>query len=235
VSTPAHTVIVCAPADQPLDWYTASELMDDHDLPSGTPCPRFPVRRRRVLGWFSRWSARHLTGTVRRLGAVTWTAGGRKSRLDLSLAAGHAHHTAVTRWRLWYHAVKGTPAARPWPYFLTQHQTDPATVTYSQAVDRFEAQPRVLAMLAHNTHPTRPVTLDPNELDAYQAGEATYTALHWQRAITGDMVITTDGRLLRPASGSVADRLRYLGEALAYLHRLPAHGHMIAVRVTAHP
>jgi hypothetical protein len=235
VSTPAHTVIVCAPADQPLDWYTASELMDDHDLPSGTPYPWYPIRRRRLLGWFSRWSARHLTGTVRRLGAVTRAAGGRKSRLDLSLAAGTAHHSAVYRWRLWQQIARTTPAARPWSQFAALHRADPAKVPLAEAVRRFEAQPRVLAMLAHNTHPARPVTLDPNELDAYQAGEATYTALHWQRAITGDMVITADGRLLRPASGSVADRLRYLGEALAYLHRLPAHGHMIAVRVTAHP
>lgn len=225
------TVIVCAPAGQPLDWFTASELMDDHDLPSGTPCLRYPVRRRRILGWFSRWSTHHLISAVRRYGAVTWTAGGRKSRLDLRLAAGHAHHTAVTRWRLWQQAVKGTPVARPWPYYLAQHQADPAKVSHDQAVHRFEAQPRVLAMLAYNAHPTRPCTLDPNELDAYQAGEDTYTALHWQRAITGDMLVTADGQLLQPASWTVADRLHYLRRASAYLHQLPRRGQLLAVRI----
>jgi hypothetical protein len=235
VSTPAHTVVVCAPPDQPLDWFTASQLMDDHDLPSGTPVPRFPVRRRRIVGWFSRWSARHLVNAVRRCGAVTWTAGGRKSRLDLRLAAGHAHRIAAGRWRLWHQVVKATPVARPWPYFLAQHLANPAEVSYGKAVDLFEAQPRVLAMLAYNAHPARPVTLDPDELDAYQAGEATYTVLHWQRAITGDMVITADGRLLKPASGAVADRLRFLSAAMAYLHRLPSGGHLLAVRVTAQP
>ncbi|MFC4071902.1 hypothetical protein [Actinoplanes subglobosus] len=235
MSTSAHTVIVCASPDEPFDWFTASEIVDTHDLPPGIPCPRYPVRRRRILGWFTRWSARHLISVVRRFGAVTLTAGGRKSRLDFTVAAGHAHRAAVARWRCWDQVVRGLPVARPWPYFLAQHQATPAKVPYREAVRRFEAQPRVLAMLAHNAHPARPVTLDPNELDAYQAGEGTYATLHWQRAITGDMVITADGRLLRPASGAVADRLHYLSQALAYLHRLPSGSQLLALRVTTQP
>ncbi|BEL05726.1 hypothetical protein Q0Z83_039170 [Actinoplanes sichuanensis] len=232
MSTPAFTVVVCAAADRPLDWFTASELMDAHDLPSGTPCPHYPVRRRRLIGWFSRWSAHHLIAAVRRNGAVTRTAGGRRNRLDLHLAARQAHRAALIRWRQWHRAVKGTPAARPWTHFLEQHRTDPDEVSYDEAVARFEAQPRVLAMLAYNAHPARPITLDPNELDAYQAGEDTYTVLHWQRAITGDMLVTADGRLLQPTSPTVADRLHYLREASAYLHRFPARGRLLAVRIT---
>ncbi|MEV4283761.1 hypothetical protein [Actinoplanes xinjiangensis] len=233
MSTPAHTVIVCAPTDQPLDWFTASQLINDHQLPPGTPYPLYPVRRRRIIGWFSRWSDRHLTGPVRRFGAVTRCAGGRKSRLDLTGAAHTAHRAAVHRWRLWQQIVRDTPAARPWSQFVADHLAHPAKMPLVETVRRFEAQPRVLAMLAYNAHPARLATLDPAELDAYQAGEATYAVLHWQRAITGDMVVTADGRLLRPASPSVADRLRYLSQALAYLHHLPSGGHLLALRVTA--
>jgi hypothetical protein len=235
VSTPAHTVIVCAPPDRPLDWFTASEIIDGHRLPTGTPVALYPVRHRRIIGWFTRWSARHLTGPVRRFGAVTRTTGGRKSRLDLSAATRREHHAAVHRWRRWQQVVHGTPTARPWSQFAAQHLAGPAKMPLAEAVRRFEAQPRVLAMLAHNVHLPPPARLDPGELDAYQAGEATYTVLHWQRAITGDMIITVDGRLLRPASGTIADRLRYLGAALAYLHRLPARSHLLAVRIAAHP
>jgi hypothetical protein len=232
---PAHacTVIICATPDQRLDWLTASEIIDALDLPAGSPTLRYPVRRRPVASWFSRWSTHHLIHTARRHGAVTWTAGGRKNRLDLTLAAGHAHRSAVTHWRLWHQAVKGTPTARPWPHFLTQHLTDPTKITHTEAVNRFEAQPRVLAMLAYNSHPARPVILDPRDLEAYQAGEETYAVLHWQQAITGDMLVTADRQLLQPASASLPDRLRYLTRAAAYLHRLPAHGRLLAIRITA--
>jgi hypothetical protein len=232
---PAHTctVIVCAAPDQQLDWFTASEILDTLDLPPGSPCLRYPVRRRRIAGWVSRWSAHHLIHAARRYGAVTWTAGGRKTRLDLTLAAGYAHRSAVTHWRLWHQAVKGTPSAQPWPYFLTKHLSEPNKVTFDEAVHRFEAQPRVLAMLAYNSHPARPVTLDPRDLETYQAGEHTYTALHWQLALTGDLLVTADRQLLQPASTSLPDRLRYLSHAAAYLHHLPGRGRLLAIRVTA--
>ena len=231
----SRTVIVCMPADRIIDWFSASEILDWHHLPAGTPHPRFPVRRPRLIGWFSRWSARHLVQAVRRFGAVTHAAGGRKSRLDLTAAVTRANAAAVSRWRTWAAVVRTTPAARTWSDFLAQHKANPAKVSLEEATRRFEEQPRVLAMLSYNSHPSSRVELDPYELDAYQAGEATYAVVHWQQAITGDALVTDDGRLLEPTSGSLADRLRYLTEAGAYLNRLRRSHQILAVTVAAQP
>ena len=45
VPTDSRTIIICAPADTHLDWFTASEILDWHQLPPGTPHPMFPIRR----------------------------------------------------------------------------------------------------------------------------------------------------------------------------------------------
>jgi hypothetical protein len=58
------------------------------------------------------------------------------------------------------------------------------------------------------------------ELGAYQAGEVTFTTVHARTAIAGDALITAEGRLLQPHSDSLADRVRYLRQAVAYLHGL---------------
>jgi hypothetical protein len=223
------------PADQPIDWFSASEMLDWHKLPAGTPRTMFPVRRGRIVGWFSRWSARNLVRVVRRFGAVTRAAGGRKSRLDLTAAVTQANEWATFRWRNWAQVVRNTPVARTWGDFLAQHKTNPGKVSLDEAKRRFEEQPRVLAMLSYNSHPHSRVELDPYELDAYQAGEATYTAVHWQQAITGDALVTDDGRLLEPASASLADKLRYLAEAGAYLNKLHRSHQILAVTVAAQP
>jgi len=223
------------PADRDLDWFSASEILDWHKLPAGTPHTIFPVRRGRLVGWVSRWSGRNLVQAVRRFGAVTYAAGGRKSRLDLTAAVTRANTAAVYRWRTWAAVVRTTPVAKTWGDFLAQHTANPTKVTVEEAKRRFEDQPRVLAMLSYNTHPMSRVELDPYELDAYQAGEATYAVVHWQQAITGDAVVTDDGRLLQPTSGSLADRLRYLAEAGAYLNRLRRSHQILAVTVGAQP
>ena len=166
---------------------------------------------------------------------MTYAAGGRKSRLDLTAAVTRANTAAVYRWRTWAQVVRTTPAARTWGDFLAQHKANPSKVSMEEATRRFEEQPQVLAMLSFNSHPSSRVDLDPYELDAYQAGEATYTVVHWQQAITGDAVVTDDGRLLEPASGSLADKLRYLAEAGAYLNRLRRSHQILAVTVAAQP
>jgi hypothetical protein len=227
-----RTVIVCMPAGRPIDWFSASEILDWHHQPAGTPLSFFPVRRRRLLGWASRWSDHHLVQATRRLGAVTRAAGGRRSRLDLTAAAVTANTEASARWRTWAQVVHDTAPARPWAEFLAAHTADPKKLGVEEAVRRFEAQPRVLAMLAYNAHPVARHRLDPYELDAYQAGEATYTVVHWQHAIAADALITDDGRLLQPASASPADRLRYLAEAGAYLRGLSRRHQLLAVKVT---
>jgi hypothetical protein len=131
--------------------------------------------------------------------------------------------------------VGNTPVAKTWGDFLAQHKANPTKVTVEEARRRFEEQPRVLAMLSYNSHPMSRVELDPYELDAYQAGEATYTVVHWQQAITGDVVVTDDGRLIEPASGSLADKLRFLADASAYLHKLRRSHQILAVTVAAQP
>jgi len=235
-NTPAaRTVIICMPADTPIDWFSASEILAWHQLPAGTPRTMFPIRRPRLTGWLSRWSARHLVHVTRHRGAVAWAAGGRKSRLDLTAAVTAANAHAVYRWHMWAQVVRTTPPARPWRDFLAQHTADPGKVSLEEARRRFEEQPRVLAMLSYNSHPMSRVELDPYELDAYQAGEATYTVVHWQQAITGDAVVTDDGRLLEPTSPSLADTLSFLTEAGSYLNRLPGRHQMLAVRVSAQP
>jgi hypothetical protein len=234
-TTTARIVLVCMPPDRPIDWFSASEILDWHNLPAGTPRTMFPIRHRRIVGWFSRFSARHLVQVTRRFGAVAWAAGGRLGRLDLTAMATGANMHAVYRWRTWEQVVRKTPQARPWEDFHAQHKADPKKVSLEEATRRFEAQPRVLAMLAHNSHPLCVVALDPYELDAYQAGEATYAAVHWQQAVTGHAVVTHDGRLLEPASPSLADKLRFLAEAGKYLHKLSRSHQILAVAVAAQP
>jgi hypothetical protein len=70
-----------------------------------------------------------------------------------------------------------------------------------------------------NWTPTRPVS-------------PAYTVVHWQRAIAADALITDDGRLLQPASASLADRLRYLVEAGVFLRGLSRRHQLPAVKVT---
>ena len=74
-------------------------------------------------------------------------------------------------------------------------------------------------------------TFDPYELEAYQAGENTYAALHWRTALVGDALITAEGKLLQPSGPNLADRLRYLRDACAYVHGLRRHHYLCAVAV----
>lgn len=219
-------VIVCMPAGAAADWFSASEILDWHHLCTGSPVSMFPVRRRPI----SRWSARHLVQPVRRRGTVIRAAGGRLRRLDPTAAATLAHADAVYRWRVWSHVVARTPAARP----LRDFHADPR-LTAEEAVRRFEAQPRVLAMLAHNCQPHTRVPLHPGEMDAYQAGEFTYSVLHRQRAVVGDAMVTDDAALLEPSGHTIADRLRYLAHASAHLRALPQDRHIVAVHAAPRP
>lgn len=219
-----QVVTVCfAPGDD-ADWFAASEKVHDLLHANGTPARRYRVRHRHLIGWLTRFLGYYLLDAARRFGAVTMAAGGRKSRLDLTGTAAHAARSAALRWRAWNTYINATSRpARPWEDFLAQHCIAPATVSLAEARRRFEQQPRVLAMLAYG--------FDPYELPAYQAGEATYVALSWRSALIGDALITTDGRLLTPTSDSVADRLRFLNEACAYLRSLRTTARLCAVAV----
>jgi hypothetical protein len=125
------------PAGRPIDWFSASEILDWHQQPAGAPLPFFPVRRGRLLGWASRWSDHHLVQATRHPGAVTRTAGGRRGRLDLTVAAVTANAEAAARWRTWAQVVRDTPPARPWAEFLAVHTADPTRLSAEEAVLRF--------------------------------------------------------------------------------------------------
>lgn len=219
-----QVVTVCFAPGEDADWFAASEKVHDLLHANGTPARRYHVRHRRLIGWLTRFLGYYLLDAARRFGAVTLAAGGRKSRLDLTGTAARAANDAGLRWRLWNtHINATTKPARPWEDYLAQHHADPAKVTLNEARRRFEQQPRVLAMLAHH--------FDPYELPVYQAGEATYVGLYWRLALIGDALITTDGRLLAPASTSAADRFRFLNEACGYLRSLRSSARLCAVAI----
>lgn len=231
-----RTVLVALPHGMRADWIRISQILTHLGLAACVPFAAFPVRRRTILGWFSRWSARGLVDVVRRRGAVTRAAGGRRSRLDLQRPASAARTQATARWWAWHaHIARTTPHARPWADWLAEHRKDPKKLPLAEARRRFESQPRVLAMLAYNSYPAAPHQFDLDELDAYQAGEAVYVALHWQHAITGDAVITPEGRLVQPLSDTPADRLRYLAHATRVIHNLAPGQHLVAVRAAPAP
>ncbi|WP_328468846.1 hypothetical protein OHA21_00195 [Actinoplanes sp. NBC_00393] len=221
-------VTVCFNPGEDADWFAASEKVNDLMQANGTPARRFRVRHRTLIGWLTRFFGYYLLDAARRFGAVTLAAGGRKSRLDLPGMATIAANQAVARWRAWnLHIAATTPNARVWEDYLAQHHNDPAKLSLAEARRRFEQQPRVLAMLAYDGGHT----FDPYELSVYQAGEATYAGLYWRVALIGDALITTDGRLLKPASDTLADRFRFLNEACGYLRRLNTHARLCAVAI----
>lgn len=221
-------VLVCLPDDSEGDWFSASEILDHHDLPSGTPQPIYPVRHRPILGWLTRWTRRHLIRPVRRAGTVTLAAGGRRGRLDWERAVDTAAVQATYRWREWARTVHGLPVARPWADFAAKTKGS-RSATDEEARRQFEQQPRVAAMLAYNANPSHRVELDPYRLEDFQAGEYAYVVLHWQYAVAVDALITVDGQLLQPQSASLADRLRYLGKATTYLSSLRGRQRVLAL------
>jgi hypothetical protein len=221
-------VTVCFAPGGPADWFTASELVDEHLDTHGTPQRRYRVRHRTFVGWFSRFFGHHLVDAARRFGSFMFAAGGRISRLDLTATVAEANTQAIARHRAFrHHIANTTPLARPWEFFLAQHHADPRKISRDEARRRFEAQQRVLAMLAH----TGVHTFDPYELEAYQAGEATYASMHWKLALVGDALITTEGKLLQPAGPNLADRLRYLRDAAAYVRGLRHNHYLCAVAI----
>lgn len=223
-----QVITVCFAAGDDADWFAASEKVNDLLHANGTPARRYHVRHRVLIGWLTRFFGYFLLDAARRFGAITMAAGGRKARLDLNATAARATHEAAQRWRAFNtHIAATTHPARVWEDYLAQHHADPTKVSLAEARRRFEQQPRVLAMLAH----TGSHSFDPYELAAYQAGEATYTGLHWRVALIGDALITTDGRLLTPASDTLADRFRFLNEACTYLRGLRSSSRLCAVTI----
>ncbi|HEY6797273.1 MAG TPA: hypothetical protein VI248_21575 [Kineosporiaceae bacterium] len=157
--------------------------------------------------------------------------------------AGAAGWQAQQRWQAWKTLVAaGTPRAREWESFHpgrpTEHQAghNPRfrrVLTPDGAKARFEAQPRVLAMLAVNGQRVLPFPLDPYELAGFHAGERVYCTLAAQQAVVGQMLVLPGGFAYRSVTTSVADRLGYQHATLDVLHRLNPDRHLAAVIRTA--
>jgi hypothetical protein len=228
VPSPARTVLVCFDPSEKPDWFSASERVDDHLQVNGTPVMRFQVRQ---VSWWKWWLRNRVKSllNVRGYGGGQWCSGGQVGLLDLNATIAVAIGDATARYREWKRTIeRTTPAARPWSDFLAQHEKDPKKVSWEEARRRFENQPRVIAMLAS----TGTYEFDPYELELYQASEDTYVSLFWQTALVGDALITAEGKLVQPASPSMADRARYLRQAGAYVKNLSADHGMCMVKLT---
>jgi hypothetical protein len=159
-------------------------------------------------------------------------AGGRFDRIDLTATRRQARTAADERNALWSQVTAGTPTAVGWQQFHTSPGT--SDQARQQAHAAFLAQPRVTAMLDHNAeHPA--AALDLYELDVLQAGRRTYLTYHGLAATVGDALVTGIGNTaMRPRTGGLAHRLRYLTAANIRLDQLNVYA-MLAYKRSAGP
>lgn len=231
-----RTVIVALPEGTRADWLTITQILTWLKLPASVPHHAYLVRRSGLFAWIACWFATALIEPVRHAGTIQRAAGGRRSRLDLHRQASAARDLAVHHWWTWnQHIARTTKPARTWQEYLQDVANPAKKLTEQDARAQFEAQPRVMAMLAYNSYPAAVHHFEVDRLDEYQAGEAVYVALHWQHVLTGDAFVTPQGQLLEPASPAIADRLRYLGEATRIVHTLSPRQHLVAVRAATAP
>lgn len=221
---PDQVVTVCFAPGEDADWFAASEKVNDLLHANGTPARRFHVHHRHLIGWLTRFLSYYLLDAARRFGAITMAAGGRKGRLDLNRTAGRS---GQRRHRSLAHLEH--PRRRDNP--SSQHLGGlPRPAPRHPSQDQPRRGPPPLRTTTPRPSDARPLPR-PHELALYQAGEATYAGLYWRAALIGDALITTDGRLLKPASGSVADRFRFLNEACGYLRSLRPSARLCAVAI----
>jgi hypothetical protein len=226
LANPNHAVVVL-PDTIPLDPQVVLTLLGSHVTAPYTLNTVYPVRAHRWRPETGLLQPRHgADGVVR-------AAAGPLSRLDLARLAHEAGTVARSRWHAWHNLVAAsTPQARDWSAYTTQQQLGARALPAAEARRRFEAQPRVLTMLALNAARGLPFTLEVSELDAYQAGETVYCTLAWQQALVGQALVLPGGLAYRPVTTSLADRLRYLGTAVDVVRAQPRHHRLAAVALT---
>lgn len=222
--TPTPTIafmIICV-ADGLPGEALASRQLDRHFGVSGTLSPRF---------WASpgmwMWQRRQLIDA--RNGRPTYCAGGPARLLDLVGMRHGAELGARVRHQVWSRVVQGTRPAVPWPQLLHQHFADPVKLPLPAAVDRYNNQPRVVAMRMHNAVSVDAGRLDLRELEMFQAGPVAYQHYCATTALAADAVITADGTRLAPASDTFADRVTYLEQATRYLADIDGTQRLLAV------
>ncbi len=219
-----RTMIVCVPDELSTQVLNSTRQLDRHIGAAATSEARFWVNPNTYI-----WQNKHLIDLRKAKTGPRYCAGGPIRLLDL---AGMRHGAALgasMRHQQWAGVVRGTRDARPWQDYLLRHLHDPGKYPFEQATTDFEAQPRVLAMRAHNAAAFGDVYLDPFELELLQAGPAAYANYHSMWVICTDAVYTLDGARLQPASDSAADRLAYLSQAVRYVESLDGAQRLLAV------
>jgi hypothetical protein len=228
-------LVVVLPQDYTLAWSTVRQLLVPHGYLDTLPVRAYPILPPGRFAGVRPRRERDLLDVGAADGIVV-AAGGRLSRLDLRQAANRAYGVGRAQWWTWKRQVmRNRLPIRTWESFLAEHDEHPDRLSMAQARQRFESQPRVLAMLALDTHPVEEFRVDPYELEAFQAGELVYATLCWQRALVGDALLGPDGVLHAPATPALADRLHHLRDASALLHALRPDRAVVAVTTTMTP
>ncbi|WP_246606403.1 hypothetical protein [Paractinoplanes toevensis] len=219
-----RTMIVCVPDELSTQVLDSTRQLDRHIGATASSEARFWVNPNIHM-----WQNKHLIDLRKPKTGPRYCAGGPIRLLDL---AGMRHGGALgasMRHQQWAGVVRGTRDARPWQDYLLRHLSDQVKYPVEQAIKDFEAQPRVLAMRAHNAATFGDVYLDPFELELLQAGPAAYANYHCMWVVCTDAVYTLNGARMQPASDSAADRLTYLSQAIRYVESLDPAQRLLAV------
>ncbi|GAA3302415.1 hypothetical protein GCM10020218_097860 [Dactylosporangium vinaceum] len=223
-ATPTPTVkvmIVCVPDELPSEALNSRQL-DKHFGVTGTLSPRFWATP-------SMWMWQRSQLVDARKGQPIYCAGGPARFLDLAGMRHAAGLGAGVRYQVWSRVVQGTRPAMPWPQLLQQHLADPAKLPMADAINRYNNQPRVIAMRMHNAVTFGAGQLNLRELEMFQAGPVAYQHYCATTALAADTVITADGTRLAPASDAFAHRVTYLEQATRYLAGIDETQRLLAV------
>ncbi|GAA4595791.1 hypothetical protein BJY16_001795 [Actinoplanes octamycinicus] len=219
-----NTMIIVLPDELRTDMFTRTSDLSRHFGVAGRLHPRFWAIRNLRL-----WQHRQLIGMQpRKRNTPVYCAGGPAALLDLDGLRDASGCGAGIRHQLWHQVVQGTRPAQPWPALHARHCADPKKYPYAQARDDFWAQPRVNAMQLHNAATAGTAHLPIEDLEMLQAGPMAYQHYSAMTAICGDALRTADGRVLTPASDTLADRTYYLDQAVRYLDTIE-NARLIAV------
>lgn len=220
-----RTMIVCVPEELSTQVLGSTRNLDRHLGVNATSEARFWAKNDTYL-----WQNKHLIDLRKSTkGAPRYCAGGPVRLLDLAGMRNAAFVGASMRHQQWAAVVRGTRDAQPWQSFLLRHLADANKYPFDRARLEFEAQPRVLAMRAHNAAFTNGVHLDPiDELEMLQAGPATYANFHSMWTVCTDAILTLSHGIWHPVSDSAADRLDHLSQALRYVENLDPDQRLLA-------
>jgi hypothetical protein len=211
-----RTAVVCLPTETVVADLAprATAIVTGSGLHAAGVLPHFPTHTRRARRLIDRWCGR--------------TSGGPIGLLDLDGMRRAALTAAADEWAVWDTVVKGTRPAQPYWHYLDRHHAEPRYPLAAAQAD-YLAQPRILAMAAHNALPRQSVPLPTAAVEAFQAGYATYLNLAWLAAAPADWFAPLTGDPLAAVRGRLADQLRYLTAANAHLARLHPTTRLVAV------